>query len=360
MPTTFNVILLGQFANIDTTEGNFTSENASSLVGMTFGGEGDALVNDFQTLSANSFSGGHSTAYDMNNNNSNDSFSIDGGPAQTFDGTAVYNATITYVDGTSGTFTAVIFQDTDGNTYLAPEFSDNADMAVLEAGAIRSLTLDSLLGNTYSGMTGSRETWDFVTCFVEGEQILTPDGPCPIEKLKVGDLVETRDNGAQEIIWIGCTTRKATGAAQPVRITSGALGHGLPTRDLLLSQQHRVLAASRIVERVANKMEVLVTAKRLTALPGIFLDESMKRVSFYHILCDRHEILFAEGAEAESLYLGKMALQTMDEDARCEIEALFPELMRENCVPAREILPPLGSNKLLERLKKNGRKLVEH
>lgn len=359
MPTTFNVISLGQLANIDTTEGNFTSENASSLVGMTFGGEGDALVNDFQTLSADSFSGGRRTAYDMNNNESNDTFSIDGGPAQTFDGTAVYNATITYIDGSTATISAVIFQDTDGNTYLAPEFSNNADMANLEAGAIRSLTLDSLLGNRYGGMTGSRETWDFVTCFVQGTQILTPVGPCAIEDLEVGDFVETRDNGAQRVLWIGSAKRNATGAAQPVRITSGALGQGLPARDLLLSQQHRLLLRSRVAERFAESAELLVAAKRLTALPGVFLDDSLDHVTYYHVLCEQHELLFAEGAEAESLYLGEMTLQTLDEKALDELKELFPELMCKSPKPVRKMLPPQETNQLLGRLKKNAQPAIQ-
>jgi len=131
MPTTFNVISLGNFASIDPTEGNTQSENAASLVGQTFGGVGDALVNDIQSFSSTGvgFGGGTSNAYDMNNSASNDTFSINGGPTQTFDGTAVYNATITYIDGSTATISAVVFQDTDGNTYLAPEFSANANHA---------------------------------------------------------------------------------------------------------------------------------------------------------------------------------------------------------------------------------------
>jgi hypothetical protein len=38
MPTTFSAISLGQLPDIDTWEGNTTSENAGALVGMTFGG----------------------------------------------------------------------------------------------------------------------------------------------------------------------------------------------------------------------------------------------------------------------------------------------------------------------------------
>ena len=150
MPTTFNVISLGVQADIDTTEGNTTAENASALVGLTFGGIGNSLNEQIQTLSPGStgFAGGTSTAYDMNNSPA-ETFRINGGPEQTFDGTSIYNATITYTDGSTANITAVLFQDTAGNTYLAPEFTANPDMTALQAGPIRSLTLDSLFGKSF-------------------------------------------------------------------------------------------------------------------------------------------------------------------------------------------------------------------
>ncbi|KEP71208.1 hypothetical protein DL1_11205 [Thioclava dalianensis] len=74
-------------------------------------------------------------------------FRIDGGVDQSLDGLAVYNATITYLDGSTAPITAVVFQDTSGNLYLAPEPTYNADQAALEARPIRSLTLDGLSAN---------------------------------------------------------------------------------------------------------------------------------------------------------------------------------------------------------------------
>ena len=194
MATTFDVISLGVVADIDTTEGNTTAENASSLVGLTFGGVGNSLVNNIQTMSPGTTgsAGGSATAYDMNNSAANEAFSINGGADQTFDGTSIYNATITYIDGTTATITAVIFQDTAGNAYLAPEFSANADQTALEAGAIRSLTLDSLVGNGYSGLTASREAPSYVTCFTTGARILTLSGERAVEDLQVGDISSSR------------------------------------------------------------------------------------------------------------------------------------------------------------------------
>ncbi|WP_281859531.1 Hint domain-containing protein, partial [Litoreibacter halocynthiae] len=302
MPTTFNVISLGNFASIDPTEGNTTAENASSLVGQTIGGPGNSLVNNIQSFSpsGSGFGGGSTTAYDMNNSAANESFSINGGAAQTFDGTSIYNATITYIDGTTATITAVIFQDTAGNTYMAPEFSANADQAALEAGAIRSLSLDSLVGNSYSGLTGTRETFNFVTCFTTGVQITTPTGSVNVEDIVEGDLLFTRDHGFQRVRWVGQAKRAALGKNTPIRIEAGALGLGLPIRDLIVSQQHRMLVSSAIARRVAGAQEVLIPAKKLLGLPGIAYADDMIVVTYHHILLDRHEIIFAEGAPTES------------------------------------------------------------
>jgi hypothetical protein len=49
-----------------------------------------------------------------------------------------------------------------------------------------------------------------VICFTPGTRIETPEGPRLVEELREGDHVQTRDNGAEEIQWIG--SRRMTGA----------------------------------------------------------------------------------------------------------------------------------------------------
>lgn len=360
MPTTFNVISLGNFASIDPTEGNTQAENASSLVGLTFGGVGNALVNNMQSMSptGSGFGGGTSTAYDMNNNASNDQFSLDGGPAQTFDGTSVYNATITYIDGTTATISAVIFQDTAGNTYMAPEYSANADQAVLEANPMRSLTLNSLAGNNYSGLNGTRQSFSFVTCFTTGMRLMTPTGMVEVEKLQEGDLLMTRDNGFQRIRWVGKATRAALGKLAPIRIAKGALGLGLPVRDLIVSQQHRMLIVSEIARRIIGEGEALVPAKKLLHLPGIDYADDMITVTYYHVLLDRHEVIFAEGAPTESLLIGAMAERALGEEAYTEIAELFPDLLETASTPARPLPDGPKTRKLIARHMKNIKPLL--
>lgn len=362
MPTTFNVISLGIQADIDTTEGNNIAEGASALVGSTFGSLGDSLNDQIQTFSPGStgFAGGTTTAYDMDNNVSSETFSIDGGPDQTFDGTSIYNATITYIDGTTATITAVIFQDTNGNTYLAPEFSANADQAALEAQPIRSITLDSLSGNTFSGLTGDRQTGNFAVCFAEGTLIRTPFGDRPVQSLIAGDLVETADNGAQPIRWIGGRSVPAIGPMAPIAFAPGSLGSGLPRRRMMLSRHHRVMLRNAVANRMTGIPEVLVPAHRLEDLGGVCTVQDLGFVTYWHFLCDNHEIVFAEGTPAETLYLGTEAKRCLTPEALEEVRALFPDLVGGDAShpAARTLMDGARGKTLIQRLQRNRKPAV--
>lgn len=230
MPTTFGVIYLGTGPQIDPTEGtilsgNSTSENAAALVGETYGSSGGPLYDNIQTFSPGStgYSDGASDAYDTDNYTSlledEDTFSIDGGADHTFDAIVVYNATITYTDGTTASISAVVFQDTVGNLYLAPEVSSNTDQDALEAKAIESLELDSVSADT-SNMTANRLDTNFVT--PDGEV----DGTAGDDTIGVGyvdaqgDEVDGAD-GINDTINAGAGADEVTGGSGDDTIDGG-------------------------------------------------------------------------------------------------------------------------------------------
>lgn len=168
-------------------------------------------------------------------------------------------------------------------------------------------------------------------CFVAGTLIQTADGPVAVQDLKVGDLVRTRDHGFKPVLWI--ESQKLDGAQlagmpqlRPIRIRAGALGGGLPRRDLLVSPQHRMVVRNAIVPRMFNMGEVLVAAKQLRHIDGI--DEVIpgEGVEYYHFLLDQHEVVFAEGAESETLYTGPETLKTLTPEGLREVLSLFPQL----------------------------------
>ncbi|WP_245999470.1 Hint domain-containing protein [Paracoccus methylarcula] len=170
-----------------------------------------------------------------------------------------------------------------------------------------------------------------VVCFAAGTLIETSCGPMAVEKLREGDMIRTRDNGLQPIRWIGSRKLSAAELAaapnlRPIRIRAGAFGNNTPETNLIVSPQHRVLVRSKIAQRMFSADEVLVAAKHLLELDGVGIAEDMAQVEYLHILFDRHEIIFSNGAETESLYTGPEALKAVGPKARDEILALFPEL----------------------------------
>lgn len=206
-----------------------------------------------------------------------------------------------------------------------------------------------------------------VPCFVAGTLIETARGPCPVETVRPGDRVLTRDHGHQAVRWVGGAHVPAAGLdlrpnLRPIRIHAGALGDAAPARDLLVSPQHRVLVRSRISHRLFKDAEVMVAARHLVGLPGISMTGLPGGVTYHHLLFDRHEVILSEGCWTESLYTGPQALMSLSAAARCEILGLFPELgTRTAPEPARRLLTGREARQLAQRQQRNAdrRRLVE-
>jgi len=161
-----------------------------------------------------------------------------------------------------------------------------------------------------------------IPCFVAGTSIQTQNGEIAVEDLRVGDQVATKDDGAQEIRWVGQRTVPAEGNMAPIELTAGALGdHG----TLRLSPQHRVLVADVRAQLCFGEDEVLVAAKDLVN------DHSVRRVpggevTYVHLLFDDHQVIYAEGLATESFLPGPMTLGGFEDEVVEEITTLFPEL----------------------------------
>lgn len=366
MAMTFDVFYLGTGPSIDPTEGNFTSENASALVGQTYGTVENPLVDNIGSLSPGStgFSGGDAARYDTNNNVTNDTFRIDGGTDQTVDGLAIYNATITYTDGTTDTITAVVVQDTAGNLYLLPETDYNSDQVSLEAQPIRSLTLDSVFSNNTS-MDATRYDANYAVCYAPGTLIDTPDGPRAVETLVPGDLVMTLDHGAQAIRWVRSADHPLEDAeeeAKPVQIKAGTLGHNRPAADLIVSPQHRILVGGAGQLQHIFGSEVFVPAKSLTPLPRICHMKGKARITWIHFACERHEVITASGCLSESLLLGPVVIKGLSAAERKDLTDSFgpvsaPDLSL-NGPPARGCLAVGTVKRILARHQKGREALL--
>ena len=199
---------------------------------------------------------------------------------------------------------------------------------------------------------GSRlefKNFETIICFTPGARIDTARGPVAVEALVPGDRVLTRDHGFRPLVW--CGRRDLPGAAvarwpdlAPVRIAAGALGAGVPARDLVVSPGHRMLLTGARAEVLFGEREVLAAAVDLLGLPGI-TRAAPGAVSYLHIMCEGHEVIRAEGAWTESFQPSAGILDGMAEAARAEILRLFPELATPSgqtrlAAAARPVLSP--------------------
>ena len=181
----------------------------------------------------------------------------------------------------------------------------------------------------YTGYTPLN--YSSLPCFTQGTLILTESGPRPIETLQPGDLVETRDNGLQPLRWIG---QKHLGPRAliarpelcPILLPAGCLGDGLPSRDLMLSPQHRVLLGGWQLQMHFGLDEALAPAHALVGRNGIARLDANREVTYFHIMFDRHEIVFSNDLPSESFLVGDTIRDGMDHAQLAEILAIFPEL----------------------------------
>ena len=141
-----------------------------------------------------------------------------------------------------------------------------------------------------------------LTCarFTRGTHITLASGAqTPIEDLRVGDRILTRNDGIQAIRWIGEATVRAVGDFAPIRIRAGTLNND---RDLIVSPDHRLFIYQRTDRLGAGRSELLVKARHLVNGETVIVQDG-GFVDYFELLFDTHQIIYAEGIAAESMLI---------------------------------------------------------
>ena len=136
-------------------------------------------------------------------------------------------------------------------------------------------------------------------CFLKGTKIRTAEGDRKIEDLAIGDLLPTMFGGLRPIQWIGRypfkksdTSKLWVKDALPVRIARSALGPNVPHADLYVTAGHNLL-----IDGVLVPAELLINGTTITRYEAREHDE----LEFFHIKLESHDVVYAEGAPAETL-----------------------------------------------------------
>ncbi|MEZ5684838.1 MAG: Ig-like domain-containing protein [Paracoccaceae bacterium] len=338
------------------------------------GGEGNDVISDvFDVLSSNTLSGGAGDdtltggPFDyLSGDEGNDVLRVNGGTAEggTGDDTFIVSGTMeggNYSGGDDqdtfritghadqpGVADHVIDGNEGGVDYDTLDLTGQGPLRVFydptnpENGTVQFY---NSAGDPTSSITFTNIE-NVIPCFTPGTLVATPKGERLVEELRVGDKVITRDNGIQEIRWLG--RRDLTHAEllasphlKPVLIRAGSLGDGLPERDMLVSPNHRMLVANDKTALYFEEHEVLVAAKHLVDNRGVKTVTTLG-TSYLHFMFDQHEVVLANGAWTESFQPGDQTLGGMGNAQRAEIFEIFPELQsaegREDYQAARKTL----------------------
>jgi len=172
---------------------------------------------------------------------------------------------------------------------------------------------------------------DGAACYLRGTRIRTPGGDRPVEDLRIGELISIHGGEALPLKWIGRRAYRdwlAIGNAdvQPILFKAGSLADRVPARDLYVSPEHAMFLDG-----------MLVPARHLVNGTSIVTCEGTDDIEYFHLEFDRHAVIVAEGAAAESFVDddSRMLFHNADEYRRLypgEPRRRFPEF----CAPRVE------------------------
>jgi hypothetical protein len=167
------------------------------------------------------------------------------------------------------------------------------------------------------------------SCFLKGTRIRTPEGEVAVETLAVGDLVETVSGKAKPITWIGRRQYERpvgegwSPEVLPVKVARSAFGPLCPHTDLFLSEAHAVHLDGLLIP-VVN----LVNGRTIVKCSSF----GEAAIEYFHIELAAHDVIFAEGVPAETLW-GDRAFDNWSADQA--VLATMPE-------PFAPLVPKFG------------------
>ena len=214
---------------------------------------------------------------------------------------------------------------------MAPD-GDLVEVLVLQTPAAPRLALPLsplLARHTYTliaadATPGQIRLADIVAgAFARGTRIALADGTqAPVETLRPGDCVITRDHAVQPLRWAGRVTLRAEGGFAPITVQPGVMGN---PGALTVSPHHRLFLYRREAKALAGAAELLVQARHLVDDVSILRREG-GFVEYFSLVFDAHEVIYAEGIPCESLMVCPAVLTRLPEALSTSLRAAFPGL----------------------------------
>ncbi len=183
------------------------------------------------------------------------------------------------------------------------EFASPLPLPVEDAREIVLATVATRIGpeTRYLAISDRIEPVGLSPGIAKGTPVETPSGPQLVERLKLGDLVETAASGPQPVRWITRREVPALGWFRPVRLRAPYFGL---SRDILVAPDHRIAVSGSEAEYLVGEETVLAQAGHLIDDRSVQREIRGRTIWYFNILLDNHECLKHAGLWAESLFVG--------------------------------------------------------
>ncbi len=192
----------------------------------------------------------------------------------------------------------------------------------------------------------------------KGTMIDTLDGPKRVENLKPRDMLRTAQGTYRPLRHLFQITPEAPRPA--IRINAGALGAGLPAKNLRLPANQQILVTSEIAQKMFGEGGALVPARILTTLDGI-KPARFHAELLYLLVLDKQETVLANGVPVETLAPCAANLELLPPHLRGALTRLYPSFAETNPEAAQHLKAPRlkRQKRLIQRHANSGRTLLD-
>jgi len=165
-----------------------------------------------------------------------------------------------------------------------------------------------------------------------GTMIATADGPQPIDWLRPGDMILTRDNGLKPLLWLGhhVMPLRAPTASRPLRIGAAAFGPTHPEHETIASPGLGILLAGPELKFWFTEGEMFGRVAEICTAP-----HAEGRQSLYTLLFEAPEIVLANGIWVGSVQFDAAYAALLPAELRANLR---PHLATAHVQPARSWL----------------------
>ncbi|GHG98954.1 Hint domain-containing protein [Pseudodonghicola xiamenensis] len=222
-------------------------------------------------------------------------------------------------------------------TEVSPRLQDPAAMRARARPQLRRYEISTLAPNgdivDSNHIAPALSLFENAFCaFTRHSMVETDCGTVAVEDLLPGDRIVTRDNGAQPLMWKGCTTivpgrPDAKGRYHRLmRIMADSFGMQAPMTDVLIGPAARILKTPFHLRTLAGGNPLLTPVQEFVDGMNVIETAPPTPVQVYHLLLPRHAVIRVGGLEFETYHPGTNAFRTTSPAMRDIFLSLFPHL----------------------------------